>query len=695
MLALMKTQAQETTLPENAVKSWTTLPASDYPRVDNERAYFRIVAPKASNVKVNIGGKDYPLSNDGSGNWTGKTDVLPVGFHSYNVTIDDVAMADPGTYTYTWGNQQLSAIEIPEGEEGNYYRPQQNVAHGSLRAIPYYSNSTNEWRTAMVYTPAEYEKGNKQYPVLYLQHGMGEDRTCWPRQGMLQHIMDNLIANGSVKPMIVVMESGDIDRPVLQPGETDLGAGFKKFGTSFYQVMTDDLIPMIDKNFRTLSDRDHRAIAGLSWGGLQAFTIGCANLDKFSYIGSFSGAVFFDDINTNFSGAFADGKAFNEKVHYLFMGCGSEEQMGTGLAVDLLKKQGVNVSTYTSEGTAHEWLTWRRCLKEFAPNLFKNTVSQGLTVETEVYAVKDGDSLKLDVYIDHSVPQEGKRPVMLFVHGGGWETGTRQDISAIDFLKTMAAKGFVGVSIDYRLGYLRARQSKRIADEPIVYLLQQNLMDTPAIAQVMKEATTMGVEDLLDATAFIVRNADRWNADSKRIIASGGSAGACNVLMAEYQICKGTAKADLPKDFNYAGIISMAGAIWHSSNSGLDWVKNPCPMMLFHGKNDDIVPYDKFDCPKTGMMAYGSREIATQLTEKRIPCWFVTVENADHLISSLPARNAVEEMMMFFKRVVTDGEQLNVSRSECYMDGDRTVVAHLAKMFKMSEDEVRKVTKLK
>lgn len=171
--------------------------------------------------------------------------------------------------------------------------------------------------------------------------------------------------------MIVVMESGDVEvgfRP--RPGK-DVNEERNLYGSSFATLMINDLIPEVDETFRTYTDREHRAMAGLSWGGKQTFDITLTNLDKFAYIGGFSGAIFGVDVKTAFNGVFTDAKAFNKKVHYLFLGCGTEENMGTEALVKSLRGMGINVDYYVSQGTAHEWLTWRRCLNEFIPHLFK------------------------------------------------------------------------------------------------------------------------------------------------------------------------------------------------------------------------------------------------------------------------------------------------------------------------------------
>ena len=320
---------------------------------------------------VDICGKKYTMQPDGKGNFMAVTDPLVPGFHYYFMETNGVRFIDPATETFFGCNREAGGIEIPEGEEGNYYRPQQGIAHGQVRSIYYYANATHEWRHAMVYTPAEYEKGKKKYPVLYLQHGMGEDETGWSKQGHMQHIMDNLIASGEAKPMIVVMESGDIKAP-FKGG--DNRQGFSTYGNSFYDVMINDLIPTIDQKFRTLTDRDHRAMAGLSWGGHQTFDIVLNHLDKFAWMGTFSGAIFGLDVKTAYNGVFTDADAFNKKIHCLFMMSGTEgmdKMFATKKLVDELNAQGIKAIYYESTGTDHEWLTWRRGLRQFVPLLFK------------------------------------------------------------------------------------------------------------------------------------------------------------------------------------------------------------------------------------------------------------------------------------------------------------------------------------
>jgi enterochelin esterase-like enzyme/lysophospholipase L1-like esterase len=368
----MESSIKKMEVPAGAYIAETTVPGNQFPKLDRERrGYFYLKAPDAKKVVLDICDKKYDMQSDGQGGWTAVTDPLVVGFHYYFMNIGGVNFIDPATETFFGCNREAGGIEVPEGPEGNYYRPQQGVPAGQVRSIYYYSKEQQKWRHAMVYTPAEYESkknAKKRYPVLYLQHGMGEDETGWSKQGHMQHIMDNAIASGEAVPMIVVMESGDIKAPFGQ------GQTMDTYGNSFYPVLLNDLIPYIDSNFRTKTDRENRAMAGLSWGGHQTFDIVLNNLDKFSYMGTFSGAIFNLDVKTAYNGVFTKADEFNKKIHYFFMSSGTEgmdKMFGTEKLVQSLNEMGINAHYSKSEGTAHEWLTWRRGLHEFIPHLFR------------------------------------------------------------------------------------------------------------------------------------------------------------------------------------------------------------------------------------------------------------------------------------------------------------------------------------
>ena len=371
-LTALNPQFQIPQVPADAVTAETTIPGNEFPKVDPQhRAYFRLKAPEAKKVVLDICGKKYDMVPDGKGGWICQTDPLPVGFHYYFMNIGGVNFVDPATETFFGYNREAGGIEIPEGPEGDYYRPHHGVPAGCVRSIYYYSNEQDRWRHAQVYTPADYEvakNAKKRYPVLYLQHGMGEGETSWASQGRMQHIMDNAIASGEAVPMIVVMESGDIKAPF--PGGSNR-QGHSDYGTTFYPVLLNDLIPYIDQNFRTKSDREHRAMAGLSWGGHQTLDIVLQNLDKFAWMGTFSGAIFGLDVKTAYNGVFADADAFNKKIHYFYMNWGSDDFIKSQPLVDSLRELGIKVDASESPGTGHEFLTWRRGLREFIPHLFK------------------------------------------------------------------------------------------------------------------------------------------------------------------------------------------------------------------------------------------------------------------------------------------------------------------------------------
>ena len=372
--ANMPVAVKKINVPADAVTAENAIPGNEFPKVDKQhRAYFRIQAPQAKKVVVDICSKKYDMEPQGNGVFMAVTDPLPVGFHYYFMNIDGVNFIDPASETYFGCNRECGGLEVPEGPEGDYYRPQQGIAHGQVRSIYYHSPNSKfgEWRHALVYTPAEYElakNAKKRYPVLYLQHGMGEGETSWMLQGKMQHIMDNAIAKGEAVPMIVVMESGDIKQPF---GGGNNSAGRSEYGASFYPVLLNDLIPYIDANFRTKADRENRAMAGLSWGGHQTFDVVLQNLDKFAWLGTFSGAIFGLDVKTAYNGVFADAATFNKKIHYMYMNWGTDDFINSQSIVDALRQQGIKVDSSVSQGTGHEFLTWRRGLHEFIPHLFK------------------------------------------------------------------------------------------------------------------------------------------------------------------------------------------------------------------------------------------------------------------------------------------------------------------------------------
>ncbi|MDE7418822.1 MAG: esterase [Muribaculaceae bacterium] len=359
--------------PAEGITASTNVPEAAYPCVASDsRATFKIHAPEAKDVKVDICGKKYDMVKDENGVWSATTDPLVEGFHYYFLVIDGVSVIDPASETFYGCGKECSGIEIPESKDASaYYSFNKDIPHGQVRECKYYSNTEGKQRRCFVYTPAEYETNYKaKYPVLYLQHGMGEDETGWSKQGMMANIMDNAIASGKAVPMIVVMDNGNCSHIFgSRKGET-----MQEFGASFTPVLLNDLIPYIENTFRVKTDRDSRAMAGLSWGGKETFDITLTNIDKFSHIGAFSGALF--GLNGNlenaYGGAFKDPKAFNDKVKVLFLSMGSEENFGAPNICKALTDAGINNIYYESPGTHHEWLTWRRSLNQFIPLLFQN-----------------------------------------------------------------------------------------------------------------------------------------------------------------------------------------------------------------------------------------------------------------------------------------------------------------------------------
>lgn len=356
----------------------------EYPKVNSERRVrARVVAPQAQSVALDIGAVKYPLTKGDDGAWVGDSKPQDEGFHYYQIVVDGAQVPDPNSLYFYGASRWGSGIEVP-AQDADFYAVK-NVPHGQLRQTLYHSKNANADLRCFVYTPPDYEKDpSKRYPVLYLQHGGGEDETGWGSQGHTGLIMDNLIADGKAKPFIIVMANSYVPganmpgRPPAgtnaapaggtnAPGRGIVGPGGRRFDFSaFERVLVGDLIPFIDANYRTQADQPHRAMAGLSMGGMQTRGITMANLDKFSHIGIFSGG----SIGTN---DISDIAAFKEKVKVVFVSYGSRENGARGKAdVEALKQAGVNSCFYESPNTAHEWLTWRRSLYQFAPLLFKD-----------------------------------------------------------------------------------------------------------------------------------------------------------------------------------------------------------------------------------------------------------------------------------------------------------------------------------
>lgn len=349
----------QTAIVEDFKPSTLNQPGQDYPQVNSQGyARFRIKAPFADSVKVSLGlgGRGGTILKQAADSmWMGTTEgPMDEGFHYYHVTIDGGVFNDPGTLNFYGSTRWESGIEIPAHDQEFYAL--KDVPHGNVAQILFPSKSTNTQRRAFAYTPPGYETDkSKKYPVLYLQHGWGEDETAWANQGHANLIMDNLIAEGKIKPFIIVMTYGITNE--LKWGH------MKEFKIDTFQtVLVDELIPYVDAHFRTLANRDNRAMAGLSMGGMETHTITLNKPGVFSRYALLSGGIYTPE-------ELKDKK----KPEFIFISCGARERPdAVKNAVTTLKEAGYNAVSYVSENTAHEFLTWRRSLHELAPLLFQN-----------------------------------------------------------------------------------------------------------------------------------------------------------------------------------------------------------------------------------------------------------------------------------------------------------------------------------
>ncbi|PKQ45162.1 alpha/beta hydrolase [Confluentibacter flavum] len=352
-------QAQDTVIKEDFKPSTKNQPQQEYPQVNSQGyARFKIIAPAADSVRVSLGlggqgGTKLLKAEDGS--WMGTTaGPMDEGFHYYNINIDGGKFNDPGALNYYGSTRWESGIEIPAHDQDFYAL--KDVPHGHVQQVLFPSPSTQTSRRAFVYTPpGYYENPSLRYPVLYLQHGWGEDETAWSNQGHANLIMDNMIAEGKTKPFIIVMTYG-------MTNEVRMG-GMRNFKIEPFQtVLINELIPYVDSKFRTIADQQHRAMGGLSMGGMETKTITLGNPDVFSHYALLSGGTYApDDVNANKS-----------KIKLIFLSAGSKERPdGVRNAAAALKEAGFNAVSYVSEGTGHEFQTWRRSLRELAPLLFK------------------------------------------------------------------------------------------------------------------------------------------------------------------------------------------------------------------------------------------------------------------------------------------------------------------------------------
>ena len=342
------------TIVEDFKPSPVNQPGREYPQVNSEgRVRTQIMAPDAKYVQLDIGGKKYDMVKDTNGVWTGESAPQDVGFHYYQLNIDGASVPDPGSLFFFGACRYGSGIEVPSNDQDIF--AVKNVPHGHVHEVYFPSESTQTSRRAYVYTPPGYDKASSdRYPVLYLQHGYCENETSWPIQGRSNFIMDNLIADGKAKPFIIVMTYG-------MTNEIAFG-GLRNFDIKPFQtVLVDELIPYIDANFQTLANQENRAMAGLSMGGFETRLVTLNRTDVFSYYGLFSGGVYKPEELKD-----------HQNLKLVFISCGSKERPdGVRNAATELQTGGFNAVSYISEGTAHEFHTWRRSLHQLAQLLFK------------------------------------------------------------------------------------------------------------------------------------------------------------------------------------------------------------------------------------------------------------------------------------------------------------------------------------
>jgi len=430
--------APDATLPA-ARPSSCNLPGQQYPRIETDcKVSFRFSAPNAQTVAVSINNQARPMTKGADGAWTYTTEQRQdYGYHNYWMVVDGAAVLDPATNAYIGYSHMCNGFEVPE--PGVDWYELKDVPHGDVLIKNYFAKTTNAWRRIYMYTPPGYSNDtNKRYPVLYLQHGGGEDERVWIEMGRTNLILDNLIAEGKVNPFIVVMETSAVgggggmrggggrgpgcapatppagamgllgDDPLFFVGAPAAGGGMGGgamggagmggmpgggagmggmpggggagggrmgggmggmggIGGDYGTFMVNDLIPFVEKNFRTIADKDHRAMSGLSMGAMTTHTVTLAHPDTFAYCGLFSGGTYSVQEVTN-------NAAFKQNVKLLYMSYGSREggANGTKTAADALNQAGINAAAYTSPLTPHEWQSWRRSLYTFAPLLFRD-----------------------------------------------------------------------------------------------------------------------------------------------------------------------------------------------------------------------------------------------------------------------------------------------------------------------------------
>ena len=381
----LQTTAQRTTTGYSPV---TNINRNGYPRVlEDLRVMFRVNAPQAHQLQIDLGGTKYDMTKQEGGIWTVTTKPQVPGFHYYSLIVDGVSVADPASQTFYGCSRWSSAIEIPE--EGMDDFEVQDVPRGEVRTVYYPSNNDDDaqivnsqssnskftWRPLMVYTPAGYDEGKQDYPVVYIQHGGGEDHRGWMEQGRTAQIMDNLIAKGKAVPMIVVSSNSNV-----RSRNGGMGGGYSWQGMqTFRSELIDNVIPFVETHYRVKKDRKSRAMCGLSMGGGQSFYIGLRDPEVFANVGVFSTGMFGGiqgasnfDLEKEVPGILTDTKTFNRQFDVFFISCGEQDPRieYTRNIVKKMRDGGVDVRFNSYPGD-HEWQVWRKSLHEFAQYLFK------------------------------------------------------------------------------------------------------------------------------------------------------------------------------------------------------------------------------------------------------------------------------------------------------------------------------------
>ena len=345
--------------PEGWQRTPSTQRQSEYPKMNDKGDYwFRFRAPStAQDVKLSLAGNEYPCQQDAEGWWNVIVPAPRGGFHIPYVYIDGARFSDPGL-EFRYSNGWVGILEVPSPEDAYYQM--RDVPHGDVRERWFYSNVEQQWRRAYVYTPAEYDsRPDKRYPVLYLQHGAGEMEQEWVHSGFAAIIADNLIADGKIEPLIIVMNNDFVYRPGDSRGRLAMSPTYSE---NFEEMLFNEAIPDIEAHYRVIPDAQHRAMAGLSMGGMLTRSVGLANSDKFAYYGLFSGGSPVSDPE----------KLRKDVVKLVFETCGELEYPERIQAdTEKLNALGIRADYYVSPGTAHEWQTWRRSLYEFLPLIFR------------------------------------------------------------------------------------------------------------------------------------------------------------------------------------------------------------------------------------------------------------------------------------------------------------------------------------